>query len=63
MEREWTVRGFKTLHQGRVAMLERNDSVALAPLAAGQQLAVGKSYSISLTGGKVKATPSLGLER
>lgn len=63
MEREWTVRGFKTLHQGRVAMLERNDGVALAPLAAGQQLAIGKSYSISLTGGKVKATPSLGLER
>lgn len=63
LEREWTVRGFKTLHQGRVAMLERNDGVALAPLAAGQQLAIGKSYSISLTAGKIKAAPSLGLER
>jgi type IV secretory pathway VirD2 relaxase len=63
MEREWTVRGFKMLHQGRVAMLERNDGVALAPLAAGQQLAIGKSYSISIASGKTKAAPSLGLER
>jgi hypothetical protein len=57
------VRGFKMLHQGRVAMLERNDGVALAPLAAGQQLAIGKSYSISIASGKTKAAPSLGLER
>ena len=49
LERDWTVRGFKTLHQGRVALLERNDGVALAPLAAGQQLAIGKSYSISIS--------------
>ena len=63
MERDWTVRGFKTLHQGRVALLERNDGVALAPLAAGQQLAIGKSYSISIASGKTKVTPSLGLER
>lgn len=63
LERDWTVRGFKTLHQGRVAMLERNDGVVLAPLAAGQQLAIGKSYSISIASGKIKAAPSLGLER
>lgn len=63
MERDWAVRGFKTLHQGRVALLERNDGVALAPLAAGQQLAIGKSYSISIASGKTKVTPSLGLER
>ncbi len=63
LEREWTLRGFKVLHQGRVAMLERNDGVALAPLAAGQQLAINKSYSISIASGKIKATPSLGLER
>ncbi len=63
MERDWTVRGFKTLHQGRVALLERNDGVALAPLAAGQQLAIGKSYSISIASGKTKVTPSMGLER
>jgi hypothetical protein len=63
LERDWTVRGFKTLHQGRVALLERNDGVALAPLAAGQQLAIGKNYSISISGGKAKVAPSLGLER
>ncbi|HYD86729.1 MAG TPA: DUF3363 domain-containing protein [Vitreimonas sp.] len=63
LEREWTVRGFKMLHQGRFAMLERNDGVALAPLVAGQQLAIGKNYSISIASGKAKATPSLGLER
>ncbi|MBY0566048.1 MAG: DUF3363 domain-containing protein [Hyphomonadaceae bacterium] len=63
LERDWSVRGFKTLHQGRVALLERNDGVALAPLAAGQQLAVGKNYSISISLGKAKVTPSLGLER
>lgn len=63
LEREWAVRGFKTLHQGRVALLERNDGVALAPLAAGQQLAIGKSYSISISLGKARVTPSLGLER
>ncbi len=63
LERDWTVRAFKTLHQGRVALLERNDGVALAPLAAGQQLAIGKNYSISISGGKAKVTPSLGLER
>lgn len=63
LEREWTVRAIKTLHQGRFAMLERNDAVALAPLSANQHLAVGKSYSIALMQGKAKATPSLGLER
>jgi len=63
LQRDWIVRGVKILHQGRVAMLERNDGVALAPLAAGQQLAIGKNYSISIANGKIKATPSLGLER
>jgi len=63
LEREWTVRGLKTLHQGRFAMLERNDAVAMMQLSRNQQLAVGKSYSISMAQGKVKATPSLGLER
>jgi type IV secretory pathway VirD2 relaxase len=63
LEREWTVRAFKSLHQGRFAMLERNDAVALAPLASNQHLALGKTYSISMMNGKAKATPSLGLER
>lgn len=63
LEREWTVRGVKTLHQGRFAMLERNDAVALMRLSRTQQLNVGKNYSISMAQGKVKATPSLGLER
>jgi hypothetical protein len=63
LERDWTVRGIKMLHQGRFAMLERNDGIALAPLSSGQQLAIGKSYSIAIASGKIKATPSLGLER
>lgn len=63
LEREWTVRAIKTLHQGRFAVLERNDGVALMPLSASQNLAIGKRYSISLAQGKVKAAPSLGLER
>lgn len=63
LEREWTVRGIKMLHQGRFAALERNDAVALLPLAANQNLAIGKNYSISLAQGRVKAAPSLGLER
>ncbi len=63
LEREWTVRGVKTLHQGRFAMLERNDAVALMRLSRTQQLNVGKNFSISMAQGKVKATPSLGLER
>lgn len=63
LERDWKVRGVKTLHQGRFAMLERNDGVALAPLAAGQHLTIGKNYSISVAKGRMKASPSLGLER
>lgn len=63
MEREWTVRGVKTFHQGRFALLERNDAVALMRLSRSQQLTVGNIYSISMAQGKVKATPSLGLER
>lgn len=63
LEREWKVRGVKWLHQGRVAMLERNDAVALAPISAGQNLTPGRSYSITMAAGKVKLTPSLGLER
>ncbi|MBC7767421.1 MAG: DUF3363 domain-containing protein [Phycisphaerales bacterium] len=63
LERDWLVRGVKTLHQGRFAMLERNDAVALLQLSRTQQLAIGKIYSISMAQGKFKATPSLGLER
>ncbi len=63
MEREWTMRGMTTLHQGRFALLERNDAVALLRLSRAQQLTIGKNYSISLMQGKVKAAPSLGLER
>jgi len=63
LEREWTVLGLKTLHQGRFAMLERNDAVALMHLSRTQQLAIGKIYSISVAQGKFKVTPSLGLER
>jgi hypothetical protein len=63
LEREWRVRAFTSLHQGRFAVLERLDSVALLRLSNGQSLKLGKAYSISVNQGKVKATPSLGLER
>lgn len=63
LEREWMVRGVKTLHQGRFAMLERNDGVALVQLSRAQQIAIGKVYSISIMQGKLKVAPSLGLER
>lgn len=63
LEREWRVRGFVQLHQGRFAMLERNDGVALVQVARSLSLKQGKAYSLSITNGKVKATPSVGLER
>ncbi len=63
MEREWVVRGFTNLHQGRFAMLERSDAVALMRVTQNAKLAVGKAYSISMDAGKVKTAPSLGLER
>ncbi len=63
LEREWRVRGFVQLHQGRFAMLERNDGVALARVTRSLSLKQGKAYSLSITNGKVKATPSLGLDR
>ncbi|MDX2277377.1 MAG: DUF3363 domain-containing protein [Hyphomonadaceae bacterium] len=63
LEREWRVRGFVQLHQGRFAALERNDAVALLRMPRNLSLKQGKAYSLSMTTGKVKATPSLGLER
>jgi type IV secretory pathway VirD2 relaxase len=63
LEREWRVRGFVQLHQGRFAMLERNDGVALLRVTQSLSLKQGKAYSLSVANGKVKATPSLGLER
>ncbi len=63
LEREWRVRGFVQLHQGRFAMLERNDGVALLRVTRSLSLKQGKAYSLSITNGKVKATPSLGLDR
>ncbi len=63
LERDWIVRAVKTLHQGRFAMLERSDGVALLQLSRNVNLAIGKSYSISIAAGKIKTTPSLGLER
>ena len=39
------------------------DGVALVQLSRAQQLAIGKVYSISIAQGKLKVTPSLGLER
>ncbi len=63
LEREWRVRGFVQLHQGRFAMLERNDGVALARVTRALSLKQGNVYSLSITNGKVKATPSLGLDR
>jgi type IV secretory pathway VirD2 relaxase len=63
LEREWRVRGFIQLHQGRFAMLERNDGVALLRVTRSLSLKQGKAYSLSITNGKVKATPSLGLDR
>lgn len=63
LEREWRVRGFVQLHQGRFAMLERNDGVALARMTRALSLKQGNAYSLSITNGKVKATPSLGLDR
>ena len=63
LEREWRVRGFVQLQQGRFAALERNDAVALLRVSRGVALKQGKAYSVSVANGKVKATPSLGLER
>ncbi len=63
LEREWRVRGFVQLHQGRFAMLERNDGVALLRVTRSPLLKQGKAYSLSITNGKVKTTPSLGLDR
>lgn len=63
LEREWRVCGFVQLHQGRFAMLERNDGVALLRVTRSPLLKQGKAYSLSITNGKVKATPSLGLDR
>jgi len=63
LEREWRVRGFVQLHQGRFAMLERNDGVALLRITRSLSLKQGKVYSLSITNGKVKTTPSLGLDR
>jgi hypothetical protein len=63
LEREWRVRGFVQLHQGRFVMLERNDGVALLRVTRSLSLKQGKAYSLSITNGKVKATPSLGLDR
>jgi len=63
LEREWRVRGFVQLHQGRFAALERNDAVALLRVPRSLSLKQGKAYSLSVTNGKVKATPSLGLDR
>jgi len=63
LEREWRVRGFVQLHQGRFAMLERNDGVALLHVTRSLSLKQGRAYSLSITNGKVKATPSLGLDR
>jgi hypothetical protein len=63
LEREWRVRGFVQLHQGRFAMLERNDGVALVRVTRSLSLKQGKAYSLSIANGKVRATPSLGLDR
>ncbi|HEX8902421.1 DUF3363 domain-containing protein [Vitreimonas sp.] len=63
LEREWRVRGFVQLQQGRFAMLERNDGVALMRVTGSLSLKQGKAYSLSIINGKVKATPSLGLDR
>jgi type IV secretory pathway VirD2 relaxase len=63
LEREWRVRGFIQLHQGRFAMLERNDGVALLRVTQSLSLKQGNAYSLSVANGKVKATPSLGLDR
>ncbi|MEZ5995425.1 MAG: DUF3363 domain-containing protein [Hyphomonadaceae bacterium] len=63
LEREWRVRGFVQLHQGRFVMLERNDGVALVRVTRSLSLKQGKAYSLSIANGKVKATPSLGLDR
>lgn len=63
LEREWRVRGFVQLHQGRFAQLERNDAVALVRMSRSLSLKQGKAYSVSVANGKVKATPSIGLER
>jgi hypothetical protein len=51
------------LQQGRFAALERHDAVALLRVSRAMTLKQGKAYSVSVANGKVKATPSLGLER
>jgi hypothetical protein len=63
LEREWRVRGFVQLQQGKFAMLERNDGVALLRATRSLSLKQGKADSLSAANGKVKATPSVGWER
>lgn len=63
LERTWVARGLRTLHLGRVALLERNDAVAVLVLERRQHLTAGKAYSISIVNGRSKSTPSNGLER
>jgi len=63
LEREWRVRGFVQLQQGRFAALERNDAVALVRMTPSLSLKQGKAYSLSIANRKVKATPALGLDR
>lgn len=63
IEREWRVRGFVRLQQGRFVALERNDAVALVRASNSVSLTQGKSYSIAATNGKISAAPALGLER
>jgi hypothetical protein len=63
LERDWTVRGIRNLHQGRAALLERADAVAIMPLTHRQQLQIGQVYSITMAQGKVQAMPALERER
>lgn len=62
-EREWRLRGFRQLHQGRFAELERNDAVALMAVPRGVQLEIGKTYSISRGQKGVQLSMSKDLER
>lgn len=63
LERELRVGSFVQLHQGRFAVLERNDAVALLRVSPSMSMKQGKAYSLTFANGKVKAMPSLGLDR
>lgn len=63
LEREWRVRGIRTLQQGRFAELERANGVALTPIAKDMHIEIGKVYSLAPGRKGMKLSLALDLER